>query len=186
MRCSWQIKSTCAFKVICTGISLIISFMISVSICAAEGEWITCKEGVSLWNSQPVSNESCSWTGGVNDEKKAHGTGVVVWFQNGAIIQVTIMERDNGQIKNIFKIIEKDGTIKDVTSEPTPSPECENQCVTKCVTEVRRELKICKDNLMRRSPYLEQKTIINIGQACDKKARDDASNCSQQCYNQCK
>lgn len=124
MKCSWRLQSTLAFKVVCTGISLIIPFMISASLCAAEGKWITCKEGVSLWNSQPVSNESCSWTGGVNDEKKAHGTGVVVWFQDGAIIQVTMMERDNGQIKSIFKIIERDGTITQPSASPEPKPQC--------------------------------------------------------------
>ena len=137
-----------------TGVCIMVGltlFLNVVSICFAEGTWMTCKEQVTLWNPNPKPNESCSWTGAVDESQKAHGTGVVVWFEDGTMSQVSIIGYKNGNVVGVYKNIEKDGTIsvaqspqlstptppKEVTPKPlpTPTPDIEG-CRVRCFNRV--------------------------------------------------
>jgi hypothetical protein len=54
-----------------------------------NARWITSREGIRLWNPNPQPNESCSWTGTKDEKGYADGPGLVIWYMNSAIAQVS-------------------------------------------------------------------------------------------------
>ncbi len=97
-------------------IAISLFFLITACLCFAQGEWIISHEGVRIWNFHPVPGVSCFWTGAKNDSGKASGDGVIVWFQNGKITEVTAASLKNGIINHIYRQITGDGKV--VVSQP--------------------------------------------------------------------
>ncbi|MDP2755165.1 MAG: hypothetical protein Q8P40_12360 [Nitrospirota bacterium] len=62
-------------------IILFINFFLSNFTNAAEPNWITTDKGCKVWNPFPKPNESVTWSGECVDGK-AHGYGVLQWYEN--------------------------------------------------------------------------------------------------------
>jgi hypothetical protein len=77
----------------------------------ADPEWITSKEGVKLWNPSPQANESCSWTGKKSRRGYASGRGLVVWYVDGQVTQVSQVTYSFGRPVGTTIALEASGEI---------------------------------------------------------------------------
>jgi hypothetical protein len=74
----------------------VLALLLSAAI-ATAGEWMTSKEGARLWNANPQPNESCSWTGNIDKDGYATGEGVIVWFEDGKVTQISVLALKQGK-----------------------------------------------------------------------------------------
>ena len=85
----------------------IISFIFTIVLCAillittyikaAEPNWSITDKGCKVWNPKPQPNESVKWSGECIDGK-AHGNGILTWYQNGIESSRDIMTTKNGSL----------------------------------------------------------------------------------------
>lgn len=69
--------------------------------------------GCKIWNSNPIPNESISWSGEcVNG--KAHGNGILIWYEDGIEASRSIFTAENGAVM-INGFIATDVKSQDVT-----------------------------------------------------------------------
>lgn len=62
---------------------------------ASEGNWIITDKGCKVWNPSPQPNESVTWSGECVDGK-AHGNGILQWYQNRIESSQNIITTKNG------------------------------------------------------------------------------------------
>lgn len=114
-------------------IVLIVSvfFVFTADRCLAQGTWITSQEGTVIWNPNPVPNVSCCWTGGKDSSGKAQGSGVLVWIQQGNIIEVTVGSLKEGKIVTVDRQIKG----KAPRTRPLSAYEQKQQELCRCCLE---------------------------------------------------
>lgn len=64
-----------------------VTLVLFSAVALADGEWITTREGINVWNPNPVSGEFITWTGDCDPESYATGYGILRWFVNGKLEQ---------------------------------------------------------------------------------------------------
>lgn len=91
-------------------IAILIALFCLESTSFADGQWITSNEGVKLWNPVPQPNETCTWTGLKDREGFATGKGLVIWYVNAKVAQVSQATFERGQWNGTHITLNASGT----------------------------------------------------------------------------
>ena len=80
---------------------------------ALAGNWITDSNGGKIWNQNPVSGESITWSGAYDNYGRATGWGVLQWYRNGIPGSQYEGEMQDGFYHGTGKSVTANGTIYD-------------------------------------------------------------------------
>ena len=76
---------------------------------ALAGNWITDSNGGKIWNPNPVSGESITWSGAYDSNGRATGWGVLQWYRNGIPGEQYEGEMQDGQPNGTGKEVYTNG-----------------------------------------------------------------------------
>lgn len=75
-------------------------------------DWITSKEGAKVWKSNLLQNETCTWSGQVDESGYANGPGMIIWSVGGELYRVDVCHLKAGRLDGVYIFTDPSGFVR--------------------------------------------------------------------------